>query len=162
MNRFRKSRAFCNSSNLFSTCYGPVLLLLLGPVGCSDTGRALAPVSGKVTLDGKPLAGGSVVCQPLAPPGSVIAGKGSSAFCDDEGRYELETIDGRVGSIVGEHRVRIYGPRSSTTPSGDGGGGRTQEIVPQKYNHNTELTLMVPAEGTTEANFELTSMPPKR
>jgi hypothetical protein len=135
-----------------------ILFSLPVVTGCKDQGRALAPVSGLITLDGKPLAGGSIVCQPLAPPGSVIAGKGSVAFCDADGRFQLETIDGRLGSVVGEHRVRIYGPRNpkASASDGDGGGVAVSELVPKKYNHYTELTLTVPAEGTTEANFELT------
>lgn len=136
----------------------PTLFSLLLVAGC-DQGRAIAPVSGLITLDGRPLAGGGIVCQPLAPAGTIIAGKGSIAFCEADGRYQLKTIDGRDGAVVGEHRVRIYGPRAQNTPSSDGDKGavRASEIVPRKYNRDTQLMLTVPAEGTTEANFNLTA-----
>jgi hypothetical protein len=131
---------------------------LLVVVGCSDSRRDVAPVSGRITLDGKPLAGASVVSQPVAPPGSVIAGKGSGAFCDDDGRFQLETLDGRPGAIVGEHRIRIYGPRDpKATSDRDGGGGPRREPIPAKYNKDTQLTLTVPPDGTSEANFSLKS-----
>lgn len=135
-----------------------ILQLLILVAGCEDNKRSVAPVSGRIMLDGKPLAGGSIVTQPLPPPGSLIAGKGSGAYCDADGRFQLETLDGRAGAIVGEHRVRIYGPRDPKAMASerDGGGTTTREIVPAKYNKNTELTLTVPVEGTSEANFNLT------
>lgn len=134
-------------------------LLLFALAGCNGNVRPLAPVSGRVTLDGKPLAGGSVVVQPVAPPGSVIAGKGSVAFCDADGHYQLETIDGKPGAVIGEHRVRIYGPRKQkpTAVDGDTRSAATGEIVPKKYNHNSELMLTVTAAGKSDADFNLIS-----
>jgi hypothetical protein len=129
------------------------LFSLLAAAGCNQ-GRDIAPVSGLITLDGRPLAGGSIVCQPLAAPGSVNAGKGSGAFCDADGRFQLRTVDGREGAVVGEHRVRIYGPRTQNAPN-DIGGVKAPEIVPKKYNRETQLSLTVPAGGTSEANFNL-------
>jgi len=128
-------------------------------IGCGKGSRSLAQVNGVVTLDGKPLSGGSVVFQPVAPPGSVIAGKGSAAFCDAAGRYHLETIDGRAGAVIGEHRVRIYGPKQkAATPANiDGVTTASAELVPQKYNFNTTLTFTVPNDGTDAANFTLTT-----
>jgi hypothetical protein len=132
---------------------------LLVVTGCKKGVRPTAPVSGLITLDGKPLAGGSIVCQPAAPPGSVIAGKGSVAFCDADGRFQLKTLDGLNGAVVGEHRVRIYGPRKTAAAAStkDGPVDAADDIVPSKYNHHTELKLIVPPDGTTDANFKLTS-----
>jgi hypothetical protein len=125
--------------------------------GCSSADRALAPVSGKVTLDGKPLSGGGVSFQPIAPPGTTSAGRGSVAFCDDDGNFTLNTIDGNPGAIVGSHRVRIYGPRNKIASADDTSSGATTEIVPAKYNFQTTLTFDVPPDGSDDANFELTS-----
>ncbi len=159
MNRSRLTNPFHLRDRLVPGCICVVLFSLPAITGCNENGRALAPVSGLITLDGKPLSGGSIVCQPLAPPGSIIAGKGSGAYCDADGRFQLETLDGRPGAVVGEHRVRIYGPRTQQAAVSDGDGGRAKarELVPKKYNHNTELTLTVPEEGTAEANFNLTT-----
>jgi hypothetical protein len=106
-----------------------------------------------------PLAEGSVVFQPVAPPGSTIAGKGSVAFCDEDGYFQLETVDGKRGAVLGDHRVRIYGPRKQApAPSKvDGGDGAAPEIVPKKYNFDTKLTFTVTSTGTSEANFDLTT-----
>ncbi len=157
MNRYRISNPFNLRGRLVPGCFCVILFVLPVVTGCGD--KALAPVSGVITLDGKPLAGGSIVCQPLAPPGSVIAGKGSGAFCGEDGRFQLETIDGQTGAVVGEHRVRIYGPRNAQASASDRDvvGGAVKEPVPSKYNHNTELTLTVPRDGITEANFNLTT-----
>lgn len=136
-------------------------LLFVVPIagGCQKGERPTAPVSGAITLNGKPLAGGSIVSQPFAPKGSVIAGKGSVAFCDPDGHFKLETLDGQDGAVIGEHRIRIYGPRVTSVTASDKDVGRAAapEIVPSKYNHKSELTLTVPPEGTTGANFNLTS-----
>lgn len=135
-----------------------ILLLPLVATGCRKGVRPVAPVSGLITLDGRPLAGGSIVSQPAAPPGSIIAGKGSVAFCDADGRFQLKTLDGLDGAVIGEHRVRIYGPRKSAASSSkDGPSSASAEIVPKKYNQSTELKLTVTPEGTKEANFKLTS-----
>lgn len=159
VSRFRQmgQLIFCAGHSSRRLC--AVVSSLAVIAGCTSQGRDLAPVSGRITLDGRPLAGGSIVCQPLAVPGSVNAGKGSGAYCDDDGRFQLKTLDGRDGAVVGEHRVRIYGPRTQNAPASDSdrGGLRVPEIVPRKYNRETELTLTVPAEGTTEANFQLTT-----
>jgi len=130
--------------------------VLLWACGCGK-GPPLAPVSGLVTLDKKPLAGASVVFQPVAPAGSTIAGKGSAAFCDAEGRFRLETTDGRAGAVIGDHRVRIYGPRKTAPADSkiDGAETSAAEVVPRKYNFETTLTFAVPRDGTSSADFEL-------
>lgn len=159
MNRFELLSAASFWERFGPCCRICVLLIVLPLIsGCQKNERPIAPVSGAITLDGKPLAGGSIVSQPLAPKGSVIAGKGSVAFCDADGRFKLKTLDGQNGAVVGEHRVRIYGPRAQNATASDSDAGRvsTPEIVPSKYNHKSELMLTVPPEGTTEANFNLT------
>jgi hypothetical protein len=154
---FRKQIVLRNQFFPYGVC--GILLLLLVVTGCQKGVRPVAPVSGLITLDGKPLAGGSIVTQPAAPAGSVIAGKGSVAFCGADGRFQLKTLDGLDGAVVGEHRIRIYGPRKSAAElsAKDGPVDAAADIVPKKYNRATELKLSVPPEGTAEANFTLTS-----
>jgi hypothetical protein len=135
------------------------LVGLFAFAGCGERGKTFVPVSGVVTLDGKPLAGGNVVFQPVAPAGSTIAGKGSAAVCDESGRFHLETIDGKKGAVVGDHQVRIYGPRKRPQRS-NVDGEQPQgpvDIVPTRYNYDTTLTFPVPADGTEQADFVLTT-----
>jgi hypothetical protein len=57
---------------------------LFAIIGCG--GVKYVPVSGVVTLDGKPLANAMVLFQPIGDQGGV----GSTAKTDSEGRYKLE------------------------------------------------------------------------
>jgi hypothetical protein len=136
------------------------IALLAGLSGCSG-GPKVVPVSGTVMLGGKPLANAIVAFNPAAMPGKIEApGPGSMGVTDDQGRYVLKIIgtDGRTaGAVVGEHRVRI-----STADNKGGGSDSTdvatrqqKELVPAKYNTNTELTFTVPPGGTDAANFDL-------
>ena len=86
-------------------------LLGLVPAGCSDDGPPLAPVSGRVTLDGKPLAGKTVKFIP--DPGTP--GQGAGATTDAEGNYALlaarpgATRD-TPGTPPGSYRVVVVEP----------------------------------------------------
>jgi hypothetical protein len=132
-------------------------LCLVAATGCGERSKTLAPVSGAISFDGKPLASGSISFQPVAQPGSIIAGKGSIAFCDPQGRYQLMTIDDRPGAVVGEHTIRIFGPKTKQIESSDDSGRTSPELLPRRYNFDTELTFTVPPEGTDKADFVLSS-----
>jgi hypothetical protein len=139
-------------------------LLSLGFVlilGCSS-GTKLAPVSGTVTLNGKPLAGASVNFEPQSSgeKKSLEAPLNSTGKTNDKGEYSLETIKGQKGAVVGKHKVYIS---LLKTQVGDGdarvprGGWPTKDMVPIRYNEKSELTIDVPSGGTDKANFELKS-----
>jgi hypothetical protein len=86
-----------------STAACSVLLLLAFVGGCGTKG--FAPVSGTVTLDGKPLPNASVNFQPLD---SKQSGQGSVGKTDADGRYSLRVVvDNKAGAVVGKHRVSI-------------------------------------------------------
>jgi hypothetical protein len=152
-----------------------VALPALLAVGCGG-GPNLAPVSGVVTVDGKPYPNAVVSFQPLAQPGSTDTGMGSSAVTDENGRYTLTTIDGKNGATVGKHKVRIQTKRENTNavvdPSkgsddkpDDGGRPRkTQsEPIPLEWFSDTggkEFT--VPAGGTDKADFAIDGAKPKK
>ncbi len=80
---------------------GMVLAPLLAGCGGSD-GPPLGEVTGRVTLDGKPL------------PGAVLtfiaqSAKGSPSYggTDHEGRYTLMFTNTKTGAMVGDHVVEI-------------------------------------------------------
>src|SRR5436190_410017 len=76
-------------------------------VGCGS-GSKVAPVSGVITLDGKPLPNAHVAFQPEAGKGSINAGTGSSGVTDASGKYTLRMADSdQVGAVLGTHRVEI-------------------------------------------------------
>ncbi|HEV3203175.1 MAG TPA: hypothetical protein VGY77_02275 [Gemmataceae bacterium] len=125
-------------------------------IGCS--GGKTAPVSGKVTLDGKPLADATVVFQPIGSEKSVSPGPGSQGKTDENGHYSLQVVgEGTHGAYVGKHRVEISKfVREKGEASGDR-DNRSRDIVPPKYNLKTTLTRDVPPGGTQKANFDLES-----
>jgi hypothetical protein len=79
-------------------------VLLLGAclVGCSSD-PPLAPVSGKVTMNGKPLKNVRVDFHPDADKGT--RGKGSTGTTNEQGEFTLTYEEGKPGAIVGHHRV---------------------------------------------------------
>jgi hypothetical protein len=134
----------------------PVILAGLLTIGCS--GGKIAPVSGKVTLDGQPLAGATVVFQPISSDKNVNPGPGSQGKTDEQGVYSLKMVgEGTNGAKVGKHRVEISKfVRDKSDPESDR-GGRPRDIVPSRYNLKTTLTCDVPPGGRRDADFELTS-----
>jgi hypothetical protein len=148
---------------------GSVLLL------CAGCGRSepVAPVSGVITWEGKPLVDASITTQPIATD-SQNPGSGSFGQTDGDGWFELELVKPAVkGAIVGEHRVMISraagdveadqsrrsaggveywtdDPNSNRQPAGN--------KWPTRFTDGS-LRLHVPPEGTDEANFNLTAKP---
>lgn len=111
--------------------------------GCGNEVE-LGTVTGKVTLDGKPLAGANVNFAPET-------GRGSNGKTDGEGRYELTYTIDKQGALVGKHTVRI------STRVVDQGTGKVirPELVPAKYMQ-TPLTGEVKP-GSNQIDLKLTS-----
>ena len=133
----------------------PLLLLLLLPLGCGKHYQ-LAPVSGRVTMDNRPLAQAEVRFYPIGGldfPYSV-------GVTDDQGNYTLHLgIDNNTeGAVVGEHRVTISIDQQKTKSAPAPGarmGARRGELVPGRYNLDSKLTCTVPPGGTNDARFDL-------
>lgn len=132
-----------------------VMTVFLLPLGCG--GYKMAPVAGRVTLDGRPLADAEVSFYPTGVNNAPYA----SGRTDPEGNYRLETLqDGRAreGVVVGESRVsislsRIGGVKKANPRELSAG----TEVLPAKYNRDTTLSCVVPPDGKQGANFDLSS-----
>jgi hypothetical protein len=129
-----------------------VLALLLA--GCGGRSFKTVPVSGRVTLDGKPLAKATVAFVPEAPPGQRDRPPSSIGITDQDGRYSLAlNIDRKTtGAVIGKHKVMItlgeQGTSNDAQPT-------SHKQLPQRYNRRTELECDVPAGGRADANFDL-------
>jgi hypothetical protein len=135
------------------------IAIVICATGAGCSGSKIAPVSGRVTLDGKPLAGVHVSFQPIAKAGDINPGGGSYAVTDAEGQFRLLLVEGeQPGAVIGKHRVEITA-RSEPIPANvDLARKPTPKVfVPAKYSRNSELTFEVPPGGTKDANFELKS-----
>jgi hypothetical protein len=129
--------------------------------GCNSGPYETAPVSGRVTLNGQPVAGVAVMFQPIAPEGNPNPGPGSYGVTDAEGRYSLKLIGKETsGAVVGKHKVRI----EVYTEPGDSSDDRPQKRpkptvqIPRKYNQaEAILEFEVTAKGSDNADFDLKS-----
>ncbi len=144
--------------------------VVFAAVGC-DAGPKLAPVSGKVTLDGKPLAGATVSYYPITDKPRELAPL-SSGKTNAKGEYSLETVlKIQPGAVVGRHRVSVTmlaevplvagGPDEGDAPAkviGPGAPTTVKDKVPPKYQgENSELTMEIPPGGKADADFALKS-----
>ena len=138
--------------------FGVVLLLL---AGCGQKNPNLPPqypVSGTVTLDGKPLTGAGIM---FLPRGDT-RGTGAMAMTDEAGKYTLKTDYGGPGAPEGEFAVTIskvvnkdgtpYVPNPDVAEAGE------RETLPGRYSDSmkTELSAQVGKEKNT-IDFELKS-----
>jgi len=158
-------------SILVSTCIVSLILL----AGCKTRDRGnipqTAPVSGTVTLDGKPVDGATVVFVPTGTPAY-----GAYAITDSSGRFTLKSSETVTGAVPGGYLVQVTKlvPDTSgsvvVTPeeaeheaqakgSSSTAGGGTKNALPEKYaNPKTSgIEVTVPAEGIQNLEIKLTS-----
>jgi hypothetical protein len=76
--------------------------LVLLAAGCGSQGTRRAPVVGKITLGGQPIAGANVTFVPVEAGAPSATGT-----TDQDGKYRLQTLGRGPGALVGEHRVCV-------------------------------------------------------
>src|SRR6266850_1587756 len=122
--------------------------LVVSMAGCGSGGGKYAPVSGVVTLNGKPYGEAVVTFQPFATKEHPDPGRGSSGDTDPNGRFVLKTDDLKNGAVIGQHQVRIWtrGPGvvsgyDSTVGTPDGAGAPAPrgkiDPIPAAWNANS-------------------------
>jgi len=131
------------------------ILLLLPLACCLSAGcgsSKVAPVSGRILLNGKPLAKASVTFAPIGGKDKE-PGPSSAAITDADGRYTLKLIgqDGN-GAVVGKHKVMVA--LLEERAENDDSPIKLKQL-PLKYNGQTTLEFEVPAGGTEAADFDL-------
>lgn len=143
-------------------CRGNLAVFVVAVVitGCGR-GSNTAPVSGLVTLDGKPIAGAAVLFMP------VEGGVPGRAATKDDGTFSLTTFKDDDGALVGRHRVAVSKVETTgAAPGPDGASGkldgrqiRTTWLTPERYGTPTTSGLEATVErGSKNAfDFRLTS-----
>lgn len=127
-------------------CCGFLLVLTVVVVGCGESdplGRR--PVSGEVTLEGQPLAQGTISFEPSE--------KGTSAGATiADGRYSIST---EVGLPPGKYVVRISSPTGGVaTPEAPGESDQlATEQIPEDFNAKSIVKVDVLKEGQNTFNF---------
>src|SRR5437588_273271 len=69
-----------------------VVFVLAVVFGCSSQPFQVAQVSGRVTLDGKPLPKASVTFAPMASKDNQAPGPTAAGLTDADGRYKVEDV----------------------------------------------------------------------
>ena len=129
-------------------CWSALLTIcLLAGCGSGVEAKKTGTVSGKITVEGKPLTHGRVAF--------VSSTVGASSFGDlkEGGTY---TLDGPIP--VGEYRVFITPPDLGDTPAGLEPEQPQDELkdVPEKYLDEETTDLKTPVtEGENTCNFDL-------
>jgi len=131
-------------------------LVLFG--GCGSDGKT-APVSGIVTLNGKPVADVAVTFQPIVTDGKAIAGPSAFGVTGSDGRYTVKLYGtDKTGAAVGKNQVRICGYTEITDTSEEALKKANPKInIPTRYWNEPKFEFEVPSQGTNSADFQLTS-----
>ena len=127
--------------------FGVVTMCLLLSA-CGGAPDNVATVTGKVTLDGQPLANALVTFTPKT--GAVSFGRTNA-----EGVYELQYSREHKGAEIGQHTVSVS-TYAEADPDGDPPVEGSPERVPVQFNQQSELIKDV-ASGANTHDLTLTS-----
>lgn len=139
----------------------PSCLLVLGisatlilNAGCGDSGPQRAPIKGKITVAGQPLAAGQILFVPIAP----TIGPSTSAAIKN-GEYELKK---QQGPIVGMHRVEVeaelplgFAIDDDVAFAARQGKPLPPNPIPLQYNRHSTLTTEVKAGVENEFTLDV-------
>jgi hypothetical protein len=135
-------------------------LLAVGLVGCGNS--RYVPVSGVVTVNGKPYRNATVQFLPVATGDNPNPGRGALGHTDENGRFTLKTDDVHEGAVVGKHRIRITTKYSKELKGYEVWDAEKNQAVkaaadpvPPEWNYESKKEFTVPAGGTDKANFEI-------
>ncbi|WP_425395293.1 hypothetical protein [Aeoliella sp.] len=119
-------------------------------VGCNES-ATIAPFTGTVTYNGKPLEFGSVTFQPAA--GGAIA----RAQIQPDGTFEL-TTDGRTGAPIGMNNVRVTcfaNQKPGAAQAGDGEASLGKALIPERYSRFSSSGLTIEVKAGENPPYEI-------
>ncbi|WP_437191689.1 carboxypeptidase-like regulatory domain-containing protein [Planctomicrobium sp. SH527] len=139
------------------------VVTILCAAGCSrDSDSRLVPVTGRVTVQGKPAGGAHLFLYPADGKSNP-----SEARSDADGNFAVET-SGKPGVAPGEYKVTISylmnRDKTVYTPKPEDMDleqlrmqGKVVESLPAKYTdlQMTELKIVVTDQGNSEVKFDL-------
>jgi hypothetical protein len=144
-----------------TSCFSALLLA----AGC-DSGPKYVPVSGVITLDGKPYGNAVITFQPVLTANNANPGRGSSAETESDGRFVLKTDEGKPGAVVGKHKVRIMSKGTHVSDNFDPQKGSPDGVltaptprpktdpIPEEWR---DKEFDVPPGGTDKADFNIST-----
>jgi hypothetical protein len=118
-------------------------LLLIATSGCGSKHPDIVPVSGTVTIDGKPLTQGVIT---VAPQGH----RPSTGEIDENGRFTLTCFEPGDGALKGTHLATVAAVEPVSERS-------NRWHAPREYANRIKSGLWVTIDGPTDdLNIELT------
>jgi hypothetical protein len=155
VNEMRESVALSwNRIARLAPVFFPMMLILIAGCGGGSAGRGA--IRGAVKLDGKPLAKGSILFEPIqGTRGTVIGGP------IEQGRYQFSAA---VGPAIGWNRVEIramrYTGKMIPKPLAPPGQMIPQQVeaIPPRFNSESVLKVEIKP-GDNTADFDVTSSP---
>jgi hypothetical protein len=146
-------------------------------LGCSNRYKPV-PVSGVVTLEGKPVEGATVQFYSV---GDEREGRQAFGSTDKDGKFRLSTMGNDDGALPGDYKVVIARwvpadpgvkiPDFPNTPEGKAQRDdfeykifgetkpRMKNLLPAKYSNPSETPLRVTVKGETTEKFDLKKNP---
>jgi hypothetical protein len=126
----------------------------LATPGCGGGGGDNLPrqeVSGTVTLNGQPLADGTIQLMPMSQEQGTLAGGEVK-----DGKF---SIDRTAGPVPGGYKVMIFSAGGAAPASTGEMPGQAppppKELIPPQYNSASTLNVEVKAEGPNTFDFPL-------
>ena len=130
-------------------------------VGCGP-GYKVVSASGKITLDGKPLANATIITQPIGSKENTNPGPGSFAETDADGNFNLvfqhEDVD---GAAPGDCYIKIR-ENAEKKASSDDSAVMVRSKVPLDYQDGNKVVYTIPEDGTDSMNFDMSSKRKKK
>ena len=138
----------------------PLVMVLLLALGCTEKGKVLGVVRGRVMMDSKPVTGANVFFE------NTETGVALNAPLDPDGRYEVKTYQGE-GLPPGSYRVAIMPggvmkPEESLVLAGDAKAARAKSPmtpVPKQYHSTATSGLTIEVNNGDNPPFDFTLIP---
>ncbi|QDT25923.1 hypothetical protein Pan153_26280 [Gimesia panareensis] len=121
---------------------------ILSGCGGGDAGPTTYPVTGKVTVDGEPLAEGNVIFRDAEGKAASGAGK------IEQGTFSFETVAGKKAVVITANR-EIPGKTVAGGAPDEPPVPAVEQYLPAEYNEKTTLEAEVSEAGPNEFTFEL-------
>lgn len=138
------------NSRLNALCFISLFTATLVGCGTKDPLQRQG-ATGIVTLDGTPVANGTITFEPLSPGGH------SSGATVTEGAYKIPP---ERGLPPGEYLIRISAASHERSDTNEAGGDvppPAKELIPTRYNARSDLKCTVEVGKPNKFDFELTT-----
>jgi hypothetical protein len=133
-----------------------VAFVLIVIAGCSDSDRLPTYAAGGIVHfpDGKPLSGGSILCE--SPQGL-----GARAIINEDGTFVLGTYEQADGAVEGRHLVAIRPPSTFDVDPDNGMGRQPSPAIDERFLSMDTSGIVFDVKADGDNHFEIEVSAPK-